>query len=468
MNYFRITMTKIRELSLVAVIILLVSIIAIQSITNTRILFLIAHQPQQILPFLSTVLKAGEQLQQQIFGQQQMSLPFFSTIMKAGKQLQQQIIGQSTDNTGNCQTAALTPASEPAGSHNPAQSLSLTALFKQVENSVVQITSRVSNPNMQIIINGNPVGAQSTRLGSGFVYDNQGHIITNNHVVGNAKTVDVTFVDGNTYTATVVGTDPFSDIAVIKITDDFSAEKVLPLVIANSSSLQVGEQIVAIGNPFGLSDTMTTGIVSQMGRLLPNPDTGFSTPNTIQTDAAINPGNSGGPLLNMQGQVVGINTAINSATGEFSGIGFAVPSSDILRELSTLIQNGCYSHAWLGISGSSITADIAQSAGLPRNYKGVVVGSVQPGSPAEKAGLQGIVQNDVSNTQQVGDIITGIDGHPVRTIDDLINYIDSHKSIGDNVVVTVNRHGQILNLDLVLQTRPSALGNARPQESILP
>jgi S1-C subfamily serine protease len=213
---------------------------------------------------------------------------------------------------------------------------------------------------------------------------------------------------------------------------------------------------------------MTTGIVSQMGRLLPNPDTEFSTPNTIQTDAAINPGNSGGPLLNMQGQVVGINTAINSATGEFSGIGLAVPSSTIVREMSALIQNGCYSHAWLGISGSSITPDISQSASLPMNYKGVVVGSVQAGSPAEKAGLQGIVQNDVSNTQQVNDIITGIDGHPVRNIDDLINYIDSHKSIGDNVVLTVNRHDQILNLNLVLQTRPSSLGNATPQESILP
>jgi len=439
-------MTKIRELCLVAVIVLLVSIIAIQSITNSRLLSLIVQQPQQI------------------------SLTFLSTIMKAGKQLQQQITGQNTDNTGNCQTAALTPASftQPSGSHNPAKSLSLTGIFKQVENSVVQITSTVSNPNMQIIINGTPLEGQSTRLGSGFVYDNQGHIITNNHVVGNAKTVDVTFVDGNTYTAKVVGTDPFSDIAVIKITDDFSAEKVLPLVIANSSSLQVGEQIVAIGNPFGLSDTMTTGIVSQMGRLLPNPDTGFSTPNTIQTDAAINPGNSGGPLLNMQGQVIGINTAINSATGEFSGIGFAVPSSTILREMSALIQTGCYSHAWLGISGSSITPDIAQSASLPRNYKGVVVGSVQADSPAEKVGLQGIVQNDVSNTRQVGDIITGIDGHPVRNIDDLINYIDSHKSIGDNVVLTVNRHGQILNLNLVLQTRPPSLENATPQESILP
>jgi S1-C subfamily serine protease len=214
---------------------------------------------------------------------------------------------------------------------------------------------------------------------------------------------------------------------------------------------------------------MTTGIVSQMGRLLPNPDTGFSTPGAIQTDAPINPGNSGGPLLNMQGQVIGINTAINSATGEFSGIGFAVPSNMIIKEVSTIIQTGTYNHPWLGISGGAITSDIAQSAGLPRNAKGVVVGSVQAGSPAEKAGLQGVTQNYFSNTQTVGDIITGIDGHPVRSIDDLINYIDSHKSIGDNVGLTVNRQGQIMNSNLVLQARPPSLGNATPpQESTLP
>jgi S1-C subfamily serine protease len=321
---------------------------------------------------------------------------------------------------------------------------------------------------MQIIINGSPLEGQSTRLGSGFVYDRQGHIITNNHVVGNAKTVDVTFVDGNSYTAKVIGTDPFSDIAVIQLTDDFSAENVLPLIITNSSSLQVGQQIVTIGNPFGLSDTMTTGIVSQMGRLLPNPGTGFSTPNTIQTDAAINPGNSGGPLLNIQGQVVGINTAISSATGAFSGIGFAIPSNTIIREVEGLIKNGCYGHPWLGIAGGVITPDIAHSAGLPRNYKGIVVSSVQSGGPAENAGLEGLTQNDVSNTQQLGDIITGIDGHPLRSMDDLINYIDVHKSVGDNVMLTVNRHDQILNFDLVLQARPQPIYNATQEQSILP
>ncbi|HMH10092.1 MAG TPA: trypsin-like peptidase domain-containing protein [Candidatus Nitrosopolaris rasttigaisensis] len=348
------------------------------------------------------------------------------------------------------------------------QTANLTAVFKQVENSVVQITARTPNPNLQVIINGNPLGGQSTRLGSGFVYDKQGHIITNSHVIDGATTADITFIDGNTYTAKVIGKDTSGDIAVLQITDNFSSENLVPLTILNSSSLQVGQQVIAIGNPFGLSDTMTTGIVSQMGRLIPNPDTGFSIPGGIQTDAPINPGNSGGPLLNTQGQVIGINTAINSATGGFSGIGFAVPSNAVIRELATLTKTGTFNHPWLGIAGGKITPDLAQSAGLPRNYKGVVVGTVQAGSPAEKAGLQAVTQNDSSTTQHIGDIITGVDGHPLRSIDDLINHIDLHRSIGDNVVLAVNRHGQIMNLNLVLQARPPSLGNPIPQESILP
>jgi S1-C subfamily serine protease len=218
----------------------------------------------------------------------------------------------------------------------------------------------------------------------------------------------------------------------------------------------------------GLSDTMTTGIVSQMGRLIPNPDTGFSTPDAIQTDAPINPGNSGGPLLNTQGQVIGINTAINSATGEFSGIGFAVPSNVIIRELPALIKTGTYRHPWLGITGGAITPELSQTAGLPQNYKGVVIGSVQSASPAEKAGLQGITRNDFSNTPQIGDIIIRIDGHPVKSIDELITYIDLHKSVGDSVTLTINRHDQIINLNLVLQVRPPSLLNHISQETILP
>jgi S1-C subfamily serine protease len=356
------------------------------------------------------------------------------------------------------------PVQSTSSSSSSTNSSSLPNIFKQVENSVVQITSKTpsQNNNMQIINGDNQLdNQQSTRLGSGFVYDKQGHIISNSHVINGAKTVDVTFIDGNTYTAKVIGNDPSSDIAVLQVTNNntnlSSPESLSPLVIANSSGLQVGQQIIAIGNPFGLSDTMTTGIVSQIGRLLPNPDTGFSIPNGIQTDAAINPGNSGGPLLDMRGEVVGMNTAIISGTGAFSGLGFAVPSNAIIRIVPTLIQKGSYDHPWIGINGGSITPDIAQSAGLPPNYKGVVIGSVQPGSPADKAGLKGTSQDIMGPNTHIGDIITAIDGHAVKRIDDIINYIELHKSVSDRIKLTINRNGQTRDLNVILQARPSSI-----------
>ena len=341
---------------------------------------------------------------------------------------------------------------------------SLPDVFKRVENSVVQITSTRSDPNQVIIINGIPASGKSTALGSGFVYDKQGDIITNYHVVANATNADVTFTDGNTYSAKVIGNDPDADIAVLQITDNFSEEKVMPLPVANSSSLRPGDQLIAIGNPFGLSGTITTGIVSGEGRLLPNPDTGFSIPNIIQTDAPINPGNSGGPLLNIQGQVIGMNTAILSRTGSYSGVGFAIPSNTIAKEVPVLIKGGTYAHPWLGISGGKITPDIAQSAGLPRNYKGVVVGSVQPGSPADKAGIQALTQDMAGSNTHIGDIITAIDGHPIRQIDDIINYVDSNKNVGDNVKLTINRNGQTTDVTATLQSRPDIISQQQQQQ----
>ena len=363
--------------------------------------------------------------------------------------------------------AVLTFSSQPAmaqqqqkivpSSIDPAASpsTSLPDVFKKVENSVVQITTTQSNPNQVIIINGVPATGKSTALGSGFVYDNQGHIITNYHVVANATKADVTFTDGNTYSAKVTGKDAYADLTVLQITDNFSEEKVIPLPIANSSNIRTAEPVIAIGNPFGFSGTITTGVVSAQGRLLPNPDTGFSIPNIIQTDAAINPGNSGGPLLNIQGQVIGMNTAIFSQTGSYSGIGFAIPSNAIAKEVPILIKNGTYIHPWLGIAGGKITSDISQSAGLPRNYKGVVIGSVQPGSPADKAGLQAMTQDMSGSNTHIGDIITAIDGHPIRQIDDIINYIESHKNVGDKVQLTVNRAGKVMDLTATLQDRPN-------------
>src|ERR687889_1374234 len=220
-------------------------------------------------------------------------------------------------------------------------SLSLNNIFKQVENSVVQITRKVPQPSS--ISPPSPESENATALGSGFVYDNKGHIITNNHVVGNAKIVDVTLVDGNRYTANVIGTDIFNDIAVIEIVENLTQQSPpppKPLMIGNSSELEVGEQVIAIGNPFGLVGTMTTGIVSQTGQTIEDPESGLSIPNAIQTDALINPGNSGGPLLNMNGQVIGMNTA-----GLFgSGIGLAIPSNAITRIVPALIEKGNYTH----------------------------------------------------------------------------------------------------------------------------
>lgn len=330
----------------------------------------------------------------------------------------------------------------------------LTVLFKKVENSVVQINAKVSTTNSNIIINGSPLESQSTRLGSGFVYDTQGHIITNNHVIDGAQIVDVRFVDGNIYSAKVIGTDPFNDIAVLQITDDFSEETLIPLPLANSADLEVGQQIVAIGNPFGLSNTMTTGIVSQIGRLLPNRDAGYSIPSVIQTDAAINPGNSGGPMLNLEGQVIGINTAIQSTTGEFSGIGFAVPSNTIKRLVPSLIQDGKYSHPWLGVSGTSLTPDIAKQIGLAKNYHGVFVTAVVPDSPAQKAGLQEATYN-AERILKGGDVIIALDGKIVRDIDDLIIYLAENKVVGDTVSIQVNRAGELVELTASLASRPA-------------
>ena len=212
-------------------------------------------------------------------------------------------------------------------------------------------------------------------LGSGFVYDKQGHIVTNGHVVGDAKVVYVTFPDGNRYTAKVIASDIYSDIAVLQISQNSSQlqQQLLssfkPLMIGNSSNLEVADTVIAIGNPVGLSDAMTTGIVSGIGRSIPISVGGFSVPNTIQTDARVNPGDSGGPLLNTRGEIIGMNTAI-TVTNTLSGIGFAIPSNTITKIVPILIQKASYPHPYLGLVFSTLTSDLAQDAGIPVNLRG--------------------------------------------------------------------------------------------------
>ncbi|MDX1595724.1 MAG: trypsin-like peptidase domain-containing protein [Nitrosopumilaceae archaeon] len=324
------------------------------------------------------------------------------------------------------------------------RNLSLVEIFERTESGVVRV-------NVQRV---NQVEG-SSGVGSGFVFDKNGHVITNAHVIDNARKIIVTFLDGRSYNAEIIGKDIYTDIAVIKVDADSNLLK--PLSIGDSSNLKVGEPIAAIGNPFGLSGSMTAGIVSQLGRLLPTQGSGFSIPDVIQTDAAINPGNSGGPLLNMRGEVVGINTAIQSATGEFTGVGFAVPSQTIAKIVPNLILDGEYKHPWIGISGRDITPDLAKVLNL-KDSKGFLIVTVVEDSPADRAGLHG--SNDTAEVDGItypigGDIILSVDGKEVRQIDDILIHLQRAKSVGDDMVLEILRDGRTTNVSLTLEERPN-------------
>jgi S1-C subfamily serine protease len=330
-------------------------------------------------------------------------------------------------------------------SSNNNQSLSLNDLFELVENSVVQVTKTMPPANPF-----GPDKENSTSLGSGFIYNDKGYIVTNNHVVENAKVVDITFINGDRYTANITGTDAFSDLAVIKINEN-TTDVPKPLVVGNSSELRVGDQVVAIGNPFGLDSSMTTGIVSQIGRLLSVDERGFSIPNAIQTDALINPGNSGGPLLNMKGEVIGVNTA-----GIFpGGIGLAVPSNTILRIIPILMEEKNYTHPWLGVTGNTLTADLAKREKVDRTLKGVIVDNIVKSSPADLAGLNGSTTNQYGE-KRGGDIITAADDKQIIKMEDLISYLELNKAVNDNTTLSVYRDGEIIDKQVTLKSRPLA------------
>ena len=324
------------------------------------------------------------------------------------------------------------------------ENLSLIEIFEKSEPGVVRV-------NVQRAESIEGVGG----VGSGFVFDKKGHIITNAHVVDNARKVVVTFLDGRSYNANVIGSDDYTDIAVIKVDADLS--DLQPLSIGDSSNLKVGEQIAAIGNPFGLSGSMTSGIVSQLGRLLPSGGAGYSIPDIIQTDAAINPGNSGGPLLNMRGEVVGINTAIQSATGEFTGVGFAVPSQTVAKIVPILINKGEYKHPWIGISGTDIEPDLAKVLKLT-DAVGFLVVTVIKDSPADKAGIIGsakVMETETGRYAIGGDIILSVDGKEVRQIDDILIHLQRAKSVGDEMVLEILRDDRTTNVTIILQERPN-------------
>lgn len=307
-------------------------------------------------------------------------------------------------------------------------------IYDQIECSVVLIQTEIG-------------------LGSGFVYDSEGHIVTNYHVIEGANTIQVSFLDGNITDADIVGEDPYSDLAVIKVSPDIT--KLCPVVLGNSSELIVGEPVAAIGNPFGLSDTITAGIVSALGRDLEAPNQ-YRIVDIIQVDAAINPGNSGGPLVNLEGQVIGVNTAIISGSGTFAGVGFAIPSDTVRRELPDLMATGQYKHPWVGIAGVDVNLAIAEHIGLEKP-QGFLVTDVISDSPADDAGLNGGNQTVVIDGGELkigGDVIMGIDGLNVRTLNDLVVYTERNKHPGDTVSLTIIRDNQKITKSLTLGERP--------------
>ncbi len=327
----------------------------------------------------------------------------------------------------------------------------ITSAVDIEEQIVIDVYARVS-PGVVCITAAEQFGSC---IGSGFIIDDEGHIVTNNHVAQADPDLLVTLADEHTVPAEVVGTDPGSDLAVIQI--DVAADLLTVVPLGESGSLRVGQRAIAIGNPFGLARTVTTGIISSLGRTLPRDDSDFQIAELIQTDAAINPGNSGGPLLNSQGEVIGVNTAIRSLTGVNSGVGFAIPVDIVRRVVPELISLGRYRHPWVGVTGSSISPEMVEVMELPVET-GVLIFSVEPDSPASKAGLLGGDTEVVIAGRPMrggGDILVAIEGMPVNDFDDLVNYLASSTSVGDTVNVTIIRDGAELSVALVLEERPS-------------
>ena len=346
-----------------------------------------------------------------------------------------------------------------------AEYMLLTNVYERVVPSVV---------NVEVVVNANSTGFEDSARGSGFIYDTEGHIITNAHVAVDTRSVSVTFYDGYVAEAEVIGYDLFSDIAVLKVKVDPS--RAVPVVFADSEKIKVGERAIAIGNPFGLASSMTVGIISGLGRQLPSAEMisntvtpNFNNPSIIQVDTQINPGNSGGPLLNSYGEVIGINTAIRSDSGVFQGVGFAVPAKTILRIVPELIEEGKVEYSWLGISTRSAedglgVAALAEPLQLPVT-QGVLIDEITPNSPASEAGLQGgnrpVTVRDFAVCAG-GDIIIAIDGNYVKDMDGLMSYLVTNTHPGDTINMMIVRGDQTFELPVTLRARPEESAATTP------
>jgi S1-C subfamily serine protease len=324
-------------------------------------------------------------------------------------------------------------------------------VYDQIAPAVVNITTRVIALNMF----SQPVPQEGS--GSGFLFDGDGHIITNYHVIESAEEIVVTLPDERVYAATVIGADPSTDLAVIKIEGEDLPQ---PVPLGNSDGLRVGEFVIAIGNPFGQEGTLTVGVISALGRTIESPDGRFIG-EAIQTDAAINPGNSGGPLLDLEGRLIGVNSQIISPSRASAGIGFAVPANTVSRVIPVLITDGRFPHPWIAartVSLSPMLADLFRQAGvdLPVEH-GVLIVDIAPGSSGEAAGLRGGNQVAVIRNVRIavgGDVIVSIDGQQIDNFEDLTVYLETQKRVGDTVEVTIVRDGEELTIPVTLDERP--------------
>ena len=383
---------------------------------------------------------------------------------------------------GNNNSAAgsVLPAATPiiANPQAPADAANLQNDFEQVYQKVnasvvtIEIGTRANGASGNGFGQGSGNGGNGqgssqivpTALGSGVIWDGAGHVLTNNHVVQGAAKMTVTFWDGSSYDAKLIGTDPNSDLAVIQVTGA-QASLIKPITVGDSTQVKVGEMVVAIGNPFGLANTMTTGIVSAIGRSISaGADNGqgaqnntptFSIPDVIQTDAAINPGNSGGALVDMGGALIGVPSQIESQSGTSSGIGFAIPSNIALQVAQQLISKGVAAHSYLGISGVTITPDVVSALNLKSGQQGILVAQVVQGGPADQAGLQAAPVDQNGNPTGAGDIITGIDGKIINRFEDMVSYLYANTQPGQKVTLSLLRNGQQVEVPVTLGTQPS-------------
>lgn len=322
------------------------------------------------------------------------------------------------------------------------------------ERAFSDIYNRLSPSVVSIVVSGlSADGQQFGGAGTGFIIDTNGHIVTNDHVVAESDQIEVNFYDGTIVKGEVVGLDPDSDLAVIKV--DVPATELSPVSMGDSDQLFIGQTTLAIGSPFNQRWTLTTGIISALDRTISG-QTNYSVGSAIQTDAAINPGNSGGPLINLQGEVIGMNSQILSQSNSSSGVGFAIPSNLIKRVADQIIRTGKVEYSYLGISAiSGVNLDLIESLKIPNNTQGVVIGEVSPNSPAEKAGLQSA--SGLTNRQSIptsADIITAIDGNEVKDMSELISYLASSTAPGQTINLQILRDGQQLDIPVTLAARP--------------